>query len=95
MTPFPEMCWPINGPTKANKTFLFFIFYFSPSPYESLDGGAHDAGEEEEGRDQDVKEGQGGKGHSWGQIGVLGDVDVDHKRLQGHRKDTESWVSLK
>lgn len=88
------MCWLITGPTKTNETFLFLFLFFS-SPHESLDGGAHDAGEEEEGRDQDVKEGQGGKGHSWGQIGVLGDVDVDHERLRGHRKDTVSKVSLK
>lgn len=57
------------------------------SPNKSLDGGAHHAGEQEEGGDQDVKEGQRGKGHSWGQISVLGDVNMNHKRLQNERED--------
>lgn len=55
------------------------------SPNERLDSGAHHAGQEEEGRDQDVEEGQGGEGHGWRQVAVLRNVDVDHKRLQDHR----------
>lgn len=61
-------------------------------PNESLDGGAHHAGEQEEGGDQDVEEGQGGKGHSWGQIGVLRDVNVDHKRLRSDGEERTSWA---
>ncbi len=60
--------------------------FFSFSPNKSLDSGAHHAGEQEEGGDQDVKEGQRGKGHSWGQISVLGDVNMNHKRLQDERE---------
>ncbi|TNN59792.1 hypothetical protein EYF80_029977 [Liparis tanakae] len=60
----------------------------------SLHGGAHHAGQQEEGGDQDVKEGQRGKGHSWGEISVLGDVNMNHKRLQEERKDHMVMVSL-
>lgn len=56
------------------------------SPHESLDGGAHHAGEQEQRRDQDVEERQRGEGHGRRQVGVLGDVDVDHERLQGGEK---------
>ena len=57
------------------------------SPNKSLDGGAHHAGEQEEGGDQDVEEGQGGKGHRWRQIRVLRDVNVNHKRLRGETEN--------
>lgn len=56
------------------------------SPHQSLDGGAHHAGEQEERRDQDVEERQRGEGHGWGQVGVLGDMNVDHERLKGRRE---------
>lgn len=56
------------------------------SPHESLDGGAYHAGEQEQRRDQDVEERQRGEGHGRRQVGVLGDVNVDHERLQGGEK---------
>lgn len=67
---------------------------FRSSPNESLDGGAHHAGEQEEGRDQDVEEGQRGKGHSWRQIGVLREVNVDHERLRDERRRRTKSLAL-
>lgn len=55
------------------------------SPDQGLDCGAQHAGEQEEGRDQDVEEGQGGERHIWGQLVVGRDVDVDYKCLQDKR----------
>lgn len=68
---------------------------FSLSPNKSLDGGAHHAGEQEEWGDQDVKQGQGGKRNSWRQIGVLRDVNMNHKRLQKEREDRAAQGQLK
>ena len=41
-----------------------------------------------------MKEGQRGKGHSWGQVSVLRDVDVNHERLQDKRRNRMMEVSL-
>ena len=41
-----------------------------------------------------MKEGQRGKGHSWGQVSVLRDVDVNHKRLPDERRERMMKVSL-
>lgn len=41
-----------------------------------------------------MKEGQRGKGHSWGQISVLGDVNMNHKCLQSEREDRMAEVGL-
>lgn len=71
------------------RVFLSFL------PNKGLDGGAHNTGEQEEGGDQDVKEGQRGKGHSWGQISVLWDVNMNHKRLQDESEDRAAEVRLK
>ncbi len=71
---------------KNDKSFSIVKTYFSFSPNKGLDGGAHHAGKQEEWGDQDVKEGQRGKGHSWGQISVLGDVNMNHKRLRNERE---------
>lgn len=74
----------------ARRCWLHFV-----SPNKSLDSGAHYAGEQEEGGDQDMKEGQRGKGHSWWQIGILWDVNMNHKCLQDKREDRTVEVSLK
>lgn len=73
---------------------LFVQTRLSFSPNQGLDSGAHHAGEEEEGCDQDVKKGQRGKGHSWWQISVLWDVDVNHKCLQVQKEHIMGKVSL-
>lgn len=52
-----------------------------------------------------MKQGQGGKGHSWRQISVLRDVNVNHKRLReeeeedrtgrGHTEQSFHWSDQK
>lgn len=51
-------------------------------PDQGFHSGAHNAGEHEEGRDQDMEEGQGGKGNGRGEVRILRQVHMDHKRLQ-------------
>lgn len=82
-------------PIEAALISMYFKRKECLSPNKSLDGGAHHAGEQEEWGDQDVKQGQGGKGHSWRQIGVLRDVNMNHKRLQKEREDRAAQGQLK
>lgn len=65
------------------------------SPNKSLDGGADYAGEQKQGGDQDMKEGQRGEGHSWRQVSVLWDVNVNHKCLRDEREDRLADISVK
>lgn len=41
-----------------------------------------------------MEERQRGKGHSWGQISVIRDVNMNHNRLQDEREDRTTEVSL-
>lgn len=54
------------------------------SPHQSLDGESDDSGEQEEGRDQDVEERQGGEGLGGVRDGFLEDL-MGHKRLEGRK----------
>lgn len=61
------------------------------SPDQGLDRGPYHAGEQEERSDQDVEQGQGGEGYSRGQVSLLRDVHMDHKRLEANDERREKY----
>lgn len=51
------------------------------SPDQSLDCGPDHAGQQEQWRDQDVEEREGGEGHRGGEVGLSEEADVAHEGL--------------
>ena len=73
------------------------------SPDQSLDCGPDHAGQQEQRRDQDVEEREGGEGHRGGEVGLSEEADVAHEGLwteaqvrwaerdSGHRPLPHRW----
>lgn len=81
--PYTALLWSdSSSPTEPRhrRTQL----QWGASPHQSLDGKSDDGWEEEKGRDQDVKERQGGEGLGGVGDGVFADL-IGHKCLEGKK----------
>lgn len=66
------------GPTREQPVALAGPLL---SPDQSLDCGPDHAGQQEQRRDQDVEEREGGEGHRRGEVGLSEEADVAHEGL--------------
>lgn len=80
------------GPTREQPVALAGPLL---SPDQSLDCGPDHAGQQEQRRDQDVEEREGGEGHRRGEVGLSEEADVAHEGLWTEAQMRRSRVGFR